>query len=129
MKNKIIITGVINKKGQHGFYNIGMFEDFAKKHPNKNTIITVTAEDKGRNSRLAYYHGKLIPEWQWFLYKERGEIKSIKEVDAFLKEGFPLLKYKGLSDLTDLELIMFMDYAEFRSLEEINVFIENAHVL
>jgi hypothetical protein len=129
MKNQIIITGAINKKGQHGFYNIGMIEDFAKKHPNKNTIITIQVEDKGRNGRLANYHAKVLPEWQYELYSQQGIIKTISEVDEFLKSGFPILKHKGLSELSDQELLMFLDYVEFKTLEEINVFIESAHCL
>lgn len=129
MKNKIIITGTINKKGQHGFYNIGQFEDFAKKNPNKNTIITIQVEDKGRNGRLAYYHSKVLPDWQYELYSQQGIIKTITEVNDMLKSSFPILKNKGLSELSDQELLMFLDHIEFKTLEEINVFIESAHVL
>lgn len=127
-RTSLTITGSINKKGQHGFYNINQLEDFAKQFPNMNTIITIQVEEKGKKGILSYYHAKVLPDWQWELY-HAGQIMSIKEVDLLLKKDFPLLQRKSLSDLTYQELLMYIDYVKHRSLEEINIFIESPHVL
>jgi protein-tyrosine phosphatase len=129
MKNKITITGEINKKGIHGFANIRMFEEFAKKHPNKNTFITIQIEDKkSRNSLLAVYHIQVLPEWQAELHN-RGIIKNIRQIDDMIRKGFPLLKNRSLSDLDYAELIMFMDYVKHTSLEEMNIVVTEPRIL
>lgn len=129
MKNQIIITGEINKKGIHGFANIRMFEEFAKKHPNTNTFITIQIEDKkNRSALLAVYHIKVLPEWQEELHN-RGIIKNMRQVDDMIRKGFPLLHSRSLSDLDYAELIMFMDYVKHTSLEEMNIVIPEPRVL
>lgn len=124
MKNTITITGSITKKGEHGFYNIDAFKDFCKNHKGYNTTVTFTAEKPNSiKGLLAYYHARVLNEWQYWFYTQ-GEIKTVAEVDMYLRDDCPLLKQKSLSDLSYDELIMFLEYVKHKSLEEINVFIE-----
>lgn len=129
MKKKLTITGEINKKGIHGFAEIRQLEEFAKLHPNTNTIITFHVEDKkSRNALLAVYNIKLLPEWQEELHN-RGIIKNTYQTDMMLRKGFPLLLHRSLSDLDYAELIMFMDYVKYRSLEDMNIVVTEPRVL
>lgn len=129
MKKQLTITGEINKKGVHGFAEIRQLEEWAKTHPNSNTFITIQVEDKkSRNALLAVYHIQVLPEWQTELHN-RGIIKNIRQVDDMLRKGFPLLHKRSLSDLDYAELIMYMDYVKFRSLEDMNIVVTDARVL
>jgi hypothetical protein len=127
--NSIVITGQTTKTGRYGFYNIAQLDDFAKKNPEKNLIVTIQVEDKqSKNGLLAYYHAKVLPMWVDWYYKQ-GIIKNTVEMDVEIRSLCPLSQIKSLSDFTYEEMVQFMDQVKVVTVEHINEWIEEPRVL
>ena len=127
--NNITVTGIINKKGEHGFFNINQLNDFFKKNHGKNTIITFQAvERRGLKGLLIYFHTEIVPLWVKG-FKENGTYMSEQEVKDYLKSDCIITKYRSLSELSYKEMLQFHDYLKKKTLEELNEFIEEGRVL
>jgi len=127
--NNLTITGQINKKGQYGIFNENQLDDFCKKHPEKNLIITFQVEEKkSLKGLIAYYNAKTIPSWVNGFFN-LGIIKNEIEVDVYLRSRCEMTRKKSLSELTYKEMVLFHDFIKDVTLKDIHCFIEESRVL
>ena len=128
--NQITILGATTKEGIYGIYNIGMLDDFMKKNPNKRLIITFQVEEKeSKNAMIKYYNAATLPMWQKYFFKT-GEVKSLKEIDKYLKKVCPSTTEKtSLAKLPKDELHMFLDFISIESLETANFATEDSRLI
>lgn len=127
--NKLTLTGEINKNGEFGFYNISSLKKLCKMNPNSKLIVNVSIEkSKSKNALLAIYNIETIPEIQHAFY-QLGDIKSTREINEILTSLCPITKKKTLSELDYDEMVMFLDYVNNFSLENLNVVLTDPRTL
>lgn len=125
----LTITGEINEEGKLHLFNQNTLTDFKTKNKGKKIIVTFESEDsQSLEVMRKYYYAKVIPEWKQALLA-RGEMKSTKEIDYYLRSLSPILKRKTLSELTKEEFYFFMDHVKDVSLQDVNLFVENMRCL
>lgn len=123
---QLTVTGKVDSKGDFGFYNLSELTYFLKEHTDKRIIVTFKVSDEdSRKTIIKYYRAKIIPEWRSRLL-DQGTIVSEVEVDNYLKSISPLTEKRSVSELNRDELVAFVDTLKDVSLEDVNLFIEDA---
>lgn len=118
--NNLHGNGLINDKGDVGYYGLLEIESFAKLHKGKKfTFKFVILDEDLRKRLLAVYFANTVEIWQHELW-QRGEVKNKKQTDEYLRCLCPITQEKELSELNLDELCMFLDFLKDYTLMNIN---------
>lgn len=137
-QREITATGIINEKGDIAMY-MGNLYEFFKKHKGCRVFVKFSVSERGTSAALrGYYFACVVPTMKSALW-EAGERLTEEQTEKRLREWSPIMqdqtvnedtgKYttrvRGISELSNAELIEHIEFLKQLAAEEFNAYIED----
>lgn len=139
--NRKALTQRISPKGQLKLDNNLELQEFARQHPNKVCIVRVELLPVAPSLKSFHYYWVYIcPEVQRALY-EKGERKSLEQVDRWIREQCPITqdqkwdgeklrkRVKELDEISTEEFNEMIEWLKEYAAENLDVYIEEPRFL
>lgn len=141
-QREVTATGIINDNGQVIMYMDNLNEFFAM-HKGRRVFVKFTVAERGTSSALrGYYFACVVPTMKSAMW-EAGERLTDKDTEEMLRRWSPIMqeqtanddtgeyttRLRGISELSNVELIEHIEFIKQFAAENYNVYIEDPTTL
>lgn len=141
-KREISANGTINSNGQLAMF-MGEVNEFFKSHKNARIVARFIVSSPGSSEALkGYYFNYVVPTMRRAIW-ESGDRKTEKDTERFLRELSPVMygetvdtdtgiynqNVRGISELSNAELIEHIEAIKQIAAEEYGVYINDPNTL